>query len=109
MNYRLNTPWRWETWGIHENRYSPYARLASRSIVGGTISGTINPFLTDIPRAYSLLVNGTTVTEVQTPYQDDLASADAAYLGGHEYILTQAEAQILIDAGYSDYLTPIGE
>jgi hypothetical protein len=49
------------------------------------------------------------VTEVQTPYQDDLASADAAYLGGHEYILTQAEAQILIDAGYSDYLTPIGE
>lgn len=107
MTYRLNTPWRWETWGITENRYSPYARLAARPITGGTQSGTINPFITDIPRAYSLLVNGTTVTEVQTPYQDDMANADAAYLGGHEYILTDAEAQILIDAGYGDYLTPI--
>jgi hypothetical protein len=53
------------------------------------------------------LVNGTTVTEVQTPYQDDMDNADAAYLGGHEYILTDAEAQILIDAGYGDYLTQI--
>jgi hypothetical protein len=56
-----------------------------------------------------LLVNGTTVTEVQTPYQDDIADADAAYLGGHEYILNESEAQILIDAGYGDYLTPIEE
>ena len=107
MAYRLNTPWRWETYGITENLYSPYARLAGRPITGGTITGTINPFLTDIPRGYSLLVNGTTVTEIQTPYQDDMANADAAYLGGHEYILTDAEAQILIDAGYSSYLTPI--
>lgn len=107
MAYRLNTPWRWETYGITENLYSPYARLAGRPITGGTITGTINPFLTDIPRGYSLLVNGTTVTEIQTPYQDDIANADAAYLGGHEYILTNAEAQILIDAGYSSYLTPI--
>lgn len=105
--YRLNTPWRWETYGITEDRYSPYARLAGKPITGGTLSGTINPFLTDIPRGYSLLVNGTTVTEIQTPYQDDIANADAAYLGGHEYILTQAEADILINAGYSSYLTPI--
>jgi len=107
MNYRLTTPWRWETYGITENRYSPYARLAGRPITGGTQSGTINPFLTDIPRAYTLIVNGTTVTEVQSPYQDDLANADAYYLGGHNYILTEAEAQILIDAGYSEYLEPI--
>jgi hypothetical protein len=107
MPYRLNTPWRWETWGINENRYSPYARLAARRIDGGTQSGTINPYLTDIPRGYSLLVNGTTVTEVQTPYQNDIENADACYMGGHEYILTNAEAQILIDAGYSSYLTPI--
>jgi hypothetical protein len=54
-----------------------------------------------------LLVNGTTVTEVQTPYQNDIENADACYMGGHEYILNESEAQILIDAGYSDYLTPI--
>ena len=107
MTYRLNTPWRWGTYGITEDRYSPYARLAGRPIAGGTITGTINPFLTDVPRGMSLLVNGTTVTEIQTPYQDDIANADAAYLGGHEYILTDAQAQILIDAGYSSYLTQI--
>ena len=107
MNYRLTTPWRWETYGITANQYSPYARLAARRIDGGTQSGTINPFLTDIPRAYTLIVNGTTVTEVQSPYQDDLANADAYYLGGHNHILTEAEAQILIDAGYSEYLEPI--
>ena len=47
------------------------------------------------------------MTEVQSPYQDDLANADAYYLGGHNYTLTDAEAQILIDAGYGDYLEPI--
>ena len=107
MNYRLNTPWRWETWGAQYGTFDKYSRLAARRIDGGTLTGSINPFLTDIPRGISLLVNGTTVTEVQTPYQDDIASADAAYLGGHEYILTEAEAQVLIDAGYSDYLTPL--
>ena len=105
--YSLQTPWRWETYGITENIYSPYARLAGRPITGGTQSGTINPFLTDIPRGYTLIVNGTTVTEIQTPYQDDLANADAYYLGGHNYTLTQDEADILINAGYGDYLTPI--
>ena len=107
MNYRLTTPWRWETWGAKYGTYDKYSRLAARRINGGTPSGPINPFLTDIPRGYSLLVNGTTVTEVQTPYQNDIENADACYMGGHEYILTEAEAQVLIDAGYSDYLTPI--
>ena len=107
MNYRLTTPWRWETWGAKYGTYDKYSRLAARRINGGTLTGPINPFITDIPRAYTLIVNGTTVTEVQTPYQNDLEDADAYYLGGHEYVLTQAEAQILIDAGYSDYLEPI--
>jgi hypothetical protein len=109
MNYRLNTPWRWETWGASYGTYDKYSRLAARRIDGGTETGTINPFITDIPRGISLLVNGTTVTAVQTPYQNDIEDADAAYLGGHEYILNEQEAQILIDAGYSDYLTPIEE
>jgi hypothetical protein len=54
-----------------------------------------------------LIINGTTVTENRTPSQDELADADTYYLGGHVYTLTDQEAQILIDAGYSDYLTPV--
>jgi hypothetical protein len=105
MPYKLVTPWNNETWV--DNYYTPYARLAGRRITGGTYDGTIPVSLTDIPRGVSLLINGTTVTENRTPSQDDLANADTYYLGGHAYTLTDAEAQILIDAGYSDYLTPV--
>jgi hypothetical protein len=107
MSYRLNTPWIWQTWGAGNKIYDKYSRLAGKHISGGTMTGPINPLLTDVPRGITLIVNGTVVTETQTPYQDDLSDADAYYLGGAEYILTDSEAQILIDAGYSDYLTPI--
>ena len=63
--------------------------------------------MTDISRGVTLIVNGTTVTENRTPYQDDLASADAYYLGGHEYVVDQSAADILINAGYSEYVTAI--
>jgi len=63
--------------------------------------------MTDVSRGVTLIVNGTSVTEHRTPYQDDLADADAYYLGGHEYVVDQAAADILINAGYSDYVTPI--
>ena len=105
MAYTLVTPWQNETWV--DNNFEPYARLAGRRITGGSVDGTIPVSLTDVPRGVSLIVNGTTVTENRTPSQDDLADADAYYLGGHAYTLTNAEAQILIDAGYSDYLTPV--
>jgi hypothetical protein len=42
-----------------------------------------------------------------TPSQDDLADADYYYLGGHEYDIPNDVAQILINAGYSDYVTLI--
>jgi hypothetical protein len=40
--------------------------------------------------------------EDRFPAQDDLVNADLVYLGGHEYILSDAEAQVLINlnAGY---------
>jgi len=105
MAYTLVTPWNNETWT--DNNMTPYARLAGRRITGGTYDGTIPVSLTDVPRGVTLLINGTTVTENRTPSQDDLADADTYYLGGHAYTLTDAQAQILIDAGYSDYLTPV--
>jgi hypothetical protein len=41
---------------------------------------------------YPLLINGTTVTATQTPSQDDLAAANYYYLGGHEYTISDYEA-----------------
>lgn len=105
-NYTLTTPWRWETWGARDE-FTPYSRLAGRPVTGGTSTGTINPYITDVPRGYSLLVNGTTVTQIQTPSQDQLAAASYYFLGGHEYTVSQAQADVLTNAGYGAYLTVI--
>ena len=59
-----------------------------------------------MPRGVSLLVTGTTVVERREPDQDQMAAADVTYLGGHEYVITDAAAQILIDAGYADAVEP---
>jgi len=108
MAYTLITPWLNQTYGIDSsNPFSPYARLAGKEFNGGTVNGNIPISLTDIPRGVSLLVNGTTVTESQTPSQDDLAAASFYYLGGHEYTISDYEANVLINAGYGDYVTPV--
>lgn len=52
----------------------------------------------------SLLVSGTTVTEVQSPTTDQINAADAALLGGHKYEIDNQLAEILLDAGYGDGL-----
>ena len=108
MAYTLITPWLNQTYGIDDtNRSAPYARLAGKQFIGGTVDGNVPVSLTDIPRGVSLLINGTTVTQSQTPSQDDLAAANFYYLGGHEYTISDYEATILINAGYGDYVTPV--
>lgn len=97
--YQLTTPTRLETWGAFP-MFTPYARLAGRPISGAGVPTR----LTDIPRGITLIVNGTTVTESMTPDQDTLAAADVYYLGGHQYTIEDSAAQILIDAGYSEWL-----
>ena len=105
MAYTLTTPWRWETY-VSEP-YSKYARLAGKRLTGGTINGAIPISITDVARGQSLLVTGTTVVMTQTPSQDDLAAASYYFLGGHEYVISNEQAAVLIAAGYSDYVTPI--
>ena len=108
MAYTLITPWLNQTYGIDQSNYSTkYARLAGKQFIGGTVDGNIPVSLTDIPRGVSLLINGTTVTATQTPSQDDLAAANYYYLGGHEYTISDYEANVLINAGYGDYVTPV--
>lgn len=58
-----------------------------------------------IPRGVSLLVTGSTVVEQRWPTIDQQRAADVTYLGGHVYVLSDARAQVLIDAGYGDCLT----
>jgi hypothetical protein len=63
-----------------------------------------------IPRGVSLLVSAAGgVTEVRYPTEDDLAAADVAYIGGHEYYLSDEDAQPLITAGFASCLTPVDE
>ena len=107
MTYRATTPWQWQTWGAGQPWPDKYSRIAGKPITGGTLTGPINPFLTDIPRGVTLIVNGTTVTETLYPYQNTLADADWYILGGHNQEITDEQAQILIDAGYGDYVEPI--
>lgn len=45
--------------------------------------------------------------EVRYPSEDDLAESDAFYIGGHEYVVSDSEADDLTDAGYGDYLEPV--
>ena len=98
-NYHLMTPWETETWIPNGDIYSPYGRIAGKPNANGI--GRI----TDIGRGITLIINGSTVTESRYPYQDDLEAADQYFLGGHEYTVDQATADILIAAGYGEYLT----
>jgi hypothetical protein len=54
-----------------------------------------------------LIVTGTSVEATLYPYQDDLYDADWYVLGGHTQQITDAQAAILIAAGYGDYVEPI--
>lgn len=83
----------------------------AKILIGPTYSE--NLWTTDIlfgryqqDRGITLLVQGTTVTEVVYPYLGDLLDGgyDYIYLGGHEYPLTDAEVTILTDAGYGAYI-----
>jgi hypothetical protein len=59
-----------------------------------------------IPRGLSLVVTGSTVRAKQWVESEEVDVADHFYLGGHEHIVSEAEATVLTDAGYGSYLTP---
>ena len=107
MAYIATTPWQWQTWGAGEPWPDKYSRLAGRPITGGTYEGPINPFLTDVPRGVTFIVNGSTVETTLYPYQNDLSDADWYVLGGHQQEITDEQAAVLIAAGYGDYVEPI--
>lgn len=107
MAYTATTPWEYQTWGAGLPWPDKYSRLSARPITGGTYTGAINPYMTDIARGVTFIVNGSTVTTTLYPYQDDLFNADWYVLGGHNQVITDAQAAVLIAAGYGDYVTPV--
>ena len=60
-----------------------------------------------IARANSILVFGTAVVSQRTPAVQDTQSAYYCYLGGHSYVLSDAEVTILTNAGYGAYITTV--
>jgi hypothetical protein len=52
----------------------------------------------------TLIKNNGVYVEQQYPYHDDLVAADLYYLGGHIYVVDDAEGLALIDAGYDPTL-----
>lgn len=106
MAYTATTPWEYQTWNANHPWPDKYSRLAGQAITGGTYTGAINPYLTDIARGVSLIVKGSAVEATIYPYQDTLFNADFYVLGGSVQLITDAQAAILTAAGYGDYVTP---
>lgn len=54
-----------------------------------------------LTRGVTVLKVGSDWLEVRFPTQDLIAEASAVYMGGHEYVVTQAERDDLVAAGYT--------
>lgn len=107
MTFIATTPWENQTWGAGEAWPDKYSRLAGKPLTGGTYTGSIPKFATDIARGVTLIVNGSSVEATLYPYQNTLADADWYILGGHTQEITDEQAAVLIAAGYGDYVTPV--
>lgn len=54
-----------------------------------------------MPKTVSVIKNGSSYRQVNWPTDEDVATADAAYLGGRTYGISEAEAAALTAAGYT--------
>lgn len=54
-----------------------------------------------LTRGLSVLKIDGVYYEIRTPSQDEMAVAEVIYQGGHEYIVDEAEATALQNAGYT--------
>lgn len=64
-----------------------------------------------LTRGITVLVNGGVYSTVRFPTQDELAAADTYYMGGHEYLVDDADKAALIAAGIgvteSNFIAPL--
>lgn len=103
MSYYFTSPVTVQTWGTTQDVRDKYSRLSQRKV---NRSGNISQ-ITDVNRGLTLIWDGTTLTANQFPYQTDMQNAVWYLLGGHEQVVTDEQAAILIANGYANCLTPI--
>jgi hypothetical protein len=58
-----------------------------------------------IARANTILVYGQAIISERTPGVDETQAADYCYLGGHSYVISPVEYNILVNGGYAAYIT----
>jgi hypothetical protein len=96
------------------------------TVYGNVVSPPTFTFVTPVKKIYTSESNrlyrhvpysmGTTVLKENGIYRqiggadipEDIDNADVAYLGGHEYVISQEEALDLEAAGYGEYINSIG-
>jgi len=103
MSYFFTSPVNAETWGTNLDVRDKYSRLSQKRVVRAGVTTQI----TDVNRGITLIWDGTTLTANRYPYQNDLENAVWYLLGGHEQIITDEQAAILIANGYGSCVTPI--
>jgi hypothetical protein len=69
----------------------------------GPIGGHRLFYFYKMTRSISVLKIDGEYVEIREPSQDEIALATEVYLGGHEYIVTDAEGAALEAAGYVVY------
>jgi hypothetical protein len=60
-----------------------------------------------LDRGITVYRMGTQFFEERYPSQDTLIEADEFWMGGQQYEVSDATADLLTDAGYGEYLTPV--
>ena len=103
MAYYFTSPVTVQTWGTTQDVRDKYSRLSQRKVLRNAELSQI----TDVNRGLTLIWDGHTLTANQFPYQTDMENAVWYLLGGHEQVVTDAQAAILIANGYGNCLTPI--
>lgn len=58
-----------------------------------------------LDRGVTVLKNDGAYTQVSDPDPEDITAADAAYIGGRIYEISEDEADDLTEAGYGDYIS----
>lgn len=61
-----------------------------------------------IKRGVTLLKEGGIYRQVEHPSSEEMAAAEAAYIGGHVYVVSIEEAAALSTAGYGDWVRDYG-
>ena len=56
----------------------------------------------------SLIKQGANYRQVENPSDEEIAAGDVTYLGGHTYLVSDAEAAALTAAGYGAYVSAVG-